>query len=41
MEKSAIVGEPPPNPLGGEHNTGPWWRTGIVGEGGPATEMED
>ena len=30
------VGEPPPNPLGGDHRTGPWQRTGVVGEGGPA-----
>ena len=30
------MGEPPPDPLGGDHSTGPWQRTGAVGEGGPA-----
>ena len=29
------MGEPPPDPLGGDHNAGPWQRTGAVGEGGP------
>ena len=32
----AYMEEPPPNPLGGGHRTGPWQRTGAVGEGGPA-----
>ena len=32
----ACMGEPPPNPLGGDHSAGPWQRTGAVGEGGPA-----
>jgi len=39
MEKSAVaerVGAPPPNPLGGDHRTGPWQRTGVVGERGLA-----
>ena len=46
------MGEPPPDPLGGDHSAGPWQRTVAVGEGGPAhpddtlkssasTEMED
>ena len=26
----------PLNPLGGDHCTGPWQRTGVVGEGDPA-----
>ena len=26
------VGAPPPDPLGGDHCTGPWQRTGVVGE---------
>ena len=30
------MGEPPPNPLGGDHRTGPWQSTGAVGEGGLA-----
>ena len=30
------MGEPPPDPLGGDHRTEPWQRTGAVGEGGPA-----
>ena len=30
------VGAPPPDPLGGDHHTGPWQRTGVVGEGGLA-----
>ena len=29
------VGAPPPDPLGGDHCTGPWQRT-VVGEGGLA-----
>ena len=29
----ACTGEPPPDPLGGDHRTGPWQRTGAVGEG--------
>ena len=33
IEKSAA---PPPDPLGGDHRTGPWQRTGVVGEGGLA-----
>jgi len=32
----ACVEEPPPDPLGGDDHTGPWQRTGAVGEGGPA-----
>ena len=32
----ACVGIPPPDPLGGDHRTGPWQRIGVVGEGGPA-----
>ena len=32
----ACVEEPPPDPLGGDDCTGPWQRTGAVGEGGPA-----
>ena len=32
----ACVGEPPPDPLRGDHSAGPWQRTGAVGEGGPA-----
>ena len=31
----ACVGEPLPDPVGGDHCTGPWQRTGAVGEGGP------
>ena len=27
---------PPPDSLGGDHRTGPWQRTGAVGEEGPA-----
>ena len=30
----SCVGAPPPDPLGGDHRTGPWQRTGVVGEGG-------
>ena len=30
------MGVPPPDPLGGDHRTGPRQRTGAVGEGGPA-----
>ena len=30
------MGEPPPDPLGGDHNVEPWQRIGDVGEGGPA-----
>ena len=30
------MGEPPPDPLGGDHSAGLWQRTGAVGEGGPA-----
>ena len=30
------VGESPSDRLGGDHSTGPWQRTGIVAEGGPA-----
>ena len=30
------MGEPPPDPLGRDHRTGPWQRTGAIGEGGPA-----
>ena len=30
------MGEPPPDPLGGDHSAGPWPKTGAVGEGGPA-----
>ena len=30
------MGEPPLNPLGGDHSPGPQQRTGAVGEGGPA-----
>ena len=30
------MGAPPSDPLGGDHHTGPWQRTGAVGEGGPA-----
>ena len=30
------VGAPPLDPLGGDHHTGPWQRTGVVGEGGLA-----
>ena len=30
------MGEPPSDPLGGDHHTGPWQKTGAVGEGGPA-----
>ena len=29
----AHVAEPPPNPLGGDHSTGPWQRTGRGGWG--------
>ena len=29
------MGEPLFNALGGDHRTGPWQRTGAVGEGGP------
>ena len=29
------MGEPPPDPLGGDHSVGPWQRTVAVGEGGP------
>ena len=32
----ACVGKPPPDSQGGDHSTGPWQRTGAVGEGGPA-----
>ena len=32
----ACVEAPPPDPLGGDHRTGPWQRTGVVGEGGLA-----
>ena len=45
------MGESPPDPLGGDHSAGSWWRIGAVGEGSPAhqvipseersTEMED
>ena len=28
------VGAPLPDPLGGDHHTGPWQKTGVVGEGG-------
>ena len=43
------IGEPPPDPLGGDHSAGPWQRTRAVGEGGPThpqrtastTEMEN
>ena len=30
------MGEPPPDPLGGDHRTEPRQRTGVVGEGRPA-----
>ena len=30
------MGEPPPDPLGGDYSAGPWQRTGAVDEGGPA-----
>ena len=30
------MGKPPPDPLGGDYHTGPWQRTGAVGEGGSA-----
>ena len=30
------MGEPPPDPLGGDHSARPRQRTGAVGEGGPA-----
>ena len=30
------MGEPPPDPMGGDYLTGPWQRTGAVGEVGPA-----
>ena len=30
------MGEPPPDPLGGDYSAGPWQRTGAVGEGGSA-----
>jgi len=30
------MGEPPLNPLGGDHSPGPQQRTGAIGEGGPA-----
>jgi len=30
------MGELPPHPLGGDYSTGPWKRTGAVGEGGLA-----
>ena len=30
------MGVPPPDPLGGDHCTGTWQRTGVVGEGGLA-----
>ena len=30
------MGKPPPDPLGGDHHTEPWQRTGAVAEGGPA-----
>ena len=40
MEKSAVAEHAwehhHPIPLGGDHRTGPWQRTGIVGEGGLA-----
>ena len=32
------MGEPPHNPLGGDHSSAPWQRTGALaslGEGGP------
>ena len=32
----ACMGEPPLNPLGGDHSPGPQQRNGAVGEGGPA-----
>ena len=34
--RRACIGEPPPDPLGRDHRTGPWQRTGTVGEGDPA-----
>ena len=34
------VGAPPPDPLGGDHRTGPWQRTGVVGEGGLAHPVD-
>ena len=30
------MGAPPPDPLGGDHRTGPWQRIGVVGKGGLA-----
>ena len=32
----ACMGESPSDPLEGYHSTGPWQRTGAVGEGSPA-----
>ena len=34
-EEVVCSGEPPPDPLGGDHSAGPWRGIGAVGDGGP------